>query len=176
MMIPQLAFQTPTKIPSVPVSYIEFIKPVEQPQFPDRTKQAAEAVVIRQKDAAEAAAKAAQEAEAKRLADIAAQQAKALYTGPVWVSIGSLTGSYGYAHAGGNCVNEVPPGLLLSGNPISWPVSTNTPYIGGIALFPYNHVARVVGLWSNGDVEVAQQNWSGTPQTRFSRGELRGFR
>lgn len=129
--------------------------------------------------AAIAAQEAAEQAQAKQVADAAAAQAKAVYEAPTAVyheASGALTGSIGYATPGGNCVLEVPPLERLMGNPITWPVLTQTPYIGAIALFPYNHVAVVTGLWSNGDVEVRQQNWGGVPQTRFSRGELRGFR
>lgn len=94
----------------------------------------------------------------------------------VSASTGTLTGSVGFALVGGNCVNQVPLSERLDGNPITWPVLTMTPYIGAIALFPYNHVAVVTGIWSNGDVEVRQENWGGYPQTRFSVAELRGFR
>jgi hypothetical protein len=86
-----------------------------------------------------------------------------------------LTGAYGYALAGGNCVNTAKAwGKNQPGNPISWVPTTSTPFIGAAALFPYNHVAVVVGLWSNGDIEVAQENCPACPH-RYPRGAFRGF-
>lgn len=89
-------------------------------------------------------------------------------------SEGTLTGSVGFAQAGGNCVLEIPADRRPEGNPISWVATTETPYIGAIALFNYNHTGIVVGIWSNGDLEIQHQNFSGG-QTRFSRSEFRGF-
>lgn len=126
---------------------------------------------------AQAALKAQQDKEAAE----AAERARATATYQIqafnYSTWGTLTGSYGYAIAGGNCINQVPYGLRGSGNPISWAVTTQMPYIGGAALWAgVNHVARVTGLWSNGDIEVAQENWSGPAITRFSRSTFRGFR
>lgn len=86
-----------------------------------------------------------------------------------------LIGSMGYARAGGNCVNE--PGVNNPGygNPVNWSATSFTPWIGATALFNYNHVGVVTGIWSNGDVEIRHQNYTGN-QTRFSPGQLRGFR
>jgi hypothetical protein len=86
-----------------------------------------------------------------------------------------LTGSYGYALAGGNCVVE--PGVNNPGwgNPIDWPITSTEPWIGASALFGFNHVAVVTGLWSNGDIEVRHQNCSGCP-TRYPRSSFRGVR
>ncbi len=56
LFLPQLAFQIPTKPPVVTVAYIELIKPLSQPRFPDRTKQALEAEQGRALEAAQAAA------------------------------------------------------------------------------------------------------------------------
>jgi hypothetical protein len=148
-----------------------------QPQFPDRTaivveqnKQREEARI--QEEARIAAEKAA-EAEAAR---IAAQSAKASYA-PSYSSYGGtlVAGSYGYALAYGNCVNE--PGVNNPGwgNPINWPITSTTPWIGASALFYYNHVAVVTGFWSNGDVEVREQNAPGAPH-RYPRSMLRGYR
>lgn len=88
-------------------------------------------------------------------------------------SAAGLTGSIGYATPGGNCVNE--PGIKKQGgNPITWTARTQTPYIGATALWTYNHAGVVVGIWSNGDIEVRHQNfWGG--QHRFPRSTFRGF-
>ncbi len=169
MIFPQLAFQTPTNILYTPVSYIDLLPSVTQPKFPDRTKEALEGQAYN-------AEQARLKAEADAAAAFAAQQEQIAYEAPIQADGGLLSGSYGYALAGGNCVNEVPANERPDGNPITWSVTTMTPYIGAIALFPYNHVAIVTGIWSNGDIEVRQQNWSGIPQTRFHLNELRGFR
>lgn len=85
-----------------------------------------------------------------------------------------LTGSVGYARSGGNCVNE--PGVnRAGGNPISWPALSRTPSIGATALWTYNHTGVVTGVWSNGDVEVRHQNYSGG-QHRFPPSSFRGYR
>lgn len=171
-----MAWQTHTNSP-VPVAYIQLIQPLSQPRFPDRTKEALEAADYRQEQA-----RIAQEAAAA--AQSAAQQAQEAYTAPTQPTNPTyannydylLVGTLGYALPGGNCVDEVPIALQFPGNPISWPVLTPIPYIGAVALFPYNHVAMVVGLWGNGDVEVDQQNWAGAPITRFPLSAFRGFR
>lgn len=91
------------------------------------------------------------------------------------VQQGELLGSYGYAVPYGNCVNE--PGVNNPhwGNPINWPATSSTPWIGASALFQFNHVAVVTGFWSNGDIEVRHQNYTGG-QHRFPRSMFRGFR
>lgn len=90
-------------------------------------------------------------------------------------TVGELVGSFGYALAGGNCVNE--PGVNNPGwgNPIEWPVTSQTPWIGASVLFYFNHVAVVTGVWSNGDVEIRHQNCPNCP-TRYPRSMIRGFR
>lgn len=95
---------------------------------------------------------------------------------PPVVPIDELTGSIGIAIAGGNCVLEVPLSIRPDGNPITWLATTQTPYIGGVALFTYNHVGIITGVWSNGDLEIRHQNWNGMPVTRFPRSAMRGFR
>ncbi|MEX1112897.1 MAG: CHAP domain-containing protein [Patescibacteria group bacterium] len=86
-----------------------------------------------------------------------------------------LIGTTGYAVAGGNCVNE--PGVNNPGygNPAGWPVTSQEPWIGATAVFTWNHVGVVTGIWRNGDIEVRHQNYYGG-QTRFPRGMIRGFR
>jgi hypothetical protein len=90
-------------------------------------------------------------------------------------SSGELNGSVGYSSAWGNCVNE--PGVNNPGwgNPINWPTTSGSPWIGASALFYTNHVAVVTGLWSNGDIEVRQQNSPGMPH-RLPRAMIRGYR
>lgn len=134
------------------------------------------------------AVQAAQKAEQDRLDQIKLDEAaaeaarQAAYVAPVYVPYsapvavyGALTGQIGYALAFGNCVNE--PGVNNPGfgDPISWPVTSFTPLIGATALFGYNHVGVVTGIWSNGDLEIRHQNFGGG-QHRFSRSEFRGFR
>lgn len=94
---------------------------------------------------------------------------------PTAVVLPELTGTLGYAKPGGNCVME--PGVHNPGfgNPISWPVTATTPSLGATALFTFNHTGVVVGIWSNGDIEVRHQNYSGG-QHRFPRSFFRGFR
>lgn len=86
-----------------------------------------------------------------------------------------LLGSIGYARPGGNCVNEPGVNNPHSGNPISWPVLSSVPTLGATALFTFNHTGVVTGIWSNGDIEVRHQNYSGG-QHRFPRSAFRGFR
>ena len=87
----------------------------------------------------------------------------------------SLTGSYGHATVGGNCVQEPGVNNPGQGNPISWMTTSSVPWIGATALFTYNHVGVVTGIWSNGDLEIAHQNFTGGT-TRFSISQFRGFR
>lgn len=86
-----------------------------------------------------------------------------------------IAGTLGYALPYGNCVQE--PGVNNPGwgNPIDWPVLSMKPTIGATALWTYNHTGVVVGLWSNGDVEVRHQNYGGG-QTRFPASAFRGYR
>ncbi len=86
-----------------------------------------------------------------------------------------LNGCIGYAKPGGNCVNEPGVNNPRNGNPINWPVTSSTPWVGATALWTYNHTGVVTGIWSNGDIEVRHQNyWGG--QHRFPRSMFRGFR
>lgn len=97
-------------------------------------------------------------------------------TGPQNSSGGYLiAGVLGYALPYGNCVNE--PGVNNPGwgNPIDWPVLSMRPTIGATALWTFNHTGVVVGLWSNGDVEVRHQNYYGDTH-RFPLSAFRGFR
>lgn len=89
---------------------------------------------------------------------------------------GELMGSSGYASPFGNCVLEVPASIRPMGNPITWAVTSQTPRIGSVALFNFNHVGIVTGIWSNGDLEIRHQNWHGGNQHRFPRSAFRGFR
>lgn len=92
---------------------------------------------------------------------------------PVSESVGGLTGTVGYARAGGNCVNE--PGVKRqNGNPIQWQAGTSQPYLGATVLFGFNHTGVISGIWSNGDIEVRHQNYAGG-QHRFPRSAFRGF-
>ena len=88
---------------------------------------------------------------------------------------GVLVGQLGWSTPWGNCVDE--PGVNNPGwgNPIDWPVLTTTPVIGESALFYFNHVAVVVGVWSNGDIEVGQENSPGAPHT-YPPSMIRGYR
>ena len=86
-----------------------------------------------------------------------------------------LRGSYGYAKAFGNCVDLAKAyGKNQPGNPIGWYATTRQPFIGAAALFYYNHVGIVRGIYSDGSVEIAHANYSGT-QTRFYPSEIRGY-
>ncbi|MSU76266.1 CHAP domain-containing protein [Patescibacteria group bacterium] len=90
-------------------------------------------------------------------------------------SAAGLMGSIGYARPGGNCVNEPGVNNPRNGNPIDWPATSRTPRIGATALWTYNHTGVVTGIWSNGDIEVRHQNFTGG-QHRFPRSAFRGFR
>lgn len=151
-----------------PEALIQIVKgAIFIPIFPDFSKNLEETVTKPEKIRI-----ASEKAEQERVALEAQLYVKPAYVAPVEVKDGELTGDHGYA-IGGNCVNEITNRPM--GNPITWVATTQTPYIGAAALFYYNHVARIVGFWSNGDIEVAQQGWSGTPITRFPRSTFRGF-
>lgn len=93
---------------------------------------------------------------------------------PQMDSVGGLVGSVGYAQSFGNCVNQAGVNRA-SGNPSSWPVLSSVPRVGGTALFNYNHVGYISGIWSNGDLEIQHQNYSGS-QHRFPPSSFRGYR
>jgi len=94
---------------------------------------------------------------------------------PSYGGLGVLTGSVGYSDPDGNCVDE--PGVNNPGygNPIDWPVLYTTPHIGSTVLFVFNHTAVVVGIWSNGYVEVDQENAPGMTHT-IPPSMIRGYR
>jgi len=86
-----------------------------------------------------------------------------------------LVGQTGWSTPWGNCVDE--PGVNNPGygNPISWSVLYSTPHLGSTVLFFFNHTAVVVGIWSNGDIEVGQENSPGASHT-YSPSQIRGYR
>lgn len=92
-----------------------------------------------------------------------------------YASAAGFVGTKGYAIWGGNCVNEPGVNNPRNGNPINWPATSQTPWIGATALFHYNHVGVVTGIYSNGDLEIRHQNFKGNI-TRFPRSAFRGFR
>lgn len=134
----------------------------------------------------EALVYAAEQAAAAKQAEIAAQAAivevpidspviKTSAIAPVSTGVDGLVGSLGYSDPDGNCVDE--PGVNNPGygNPISWAVLYYTPHIGSTVLFTFNHTAVVVGIWSNGDVEVDQENAPGMTH-RIPPSMVRGYR
>lgn len=90
-------------------------------------------------------------------------------------STGLIAGTFGYSLPWGNCVDE--PGVNNPGwgNPIDWAITSTTPWIGASALFVFNHVAVVTGIYANGDVEVRQQNAPGMPH-HIPAYLIRGYR
>jgi hypothetical protein len=156
-----------------------------QPEFPDYTENYKknlaniEAKRIADELAAETARLEAvrQEEERKRYiaAPVAVKPVYGAYVASNNNGNASLMGSYGYARAGGNCVNE--PGVNNPGygNPIDWPATSSNPWIGATFLFYSNHTGVVTGIWSNGDIEVRHQNFSGG-QHRFPASYFRGYR
>ncbi len=94
---------------------------------------------------------------------------------PAPTPVPELVGSEGYALAYGNCVNE--PGVNNPGygNPADWPVTASAPTIGATAVFTWNHVGVVTGIWANGDIEVRHQNYWGGAH-RFPPSMIRGYR
>lgn len=86
-----------------------------------------------------------------------------------------VAGVVGWSEASGNCVDEAKAyGKNQPGNPISWVPTTDQPFLGAAVLFYFNHVAIVVGIYDNEDVEVIQQNSPGAPH-RYSPSEIRGY-
>lgn len=187
-MVAALAFLGTVTVPALAQTTSAAVSPtiIEQalqPKKPVKVDWEKEVLVpLKTKQAEEEAARVAEEA--RKAAENAAIEATRLaqqvvvYTAPVpsyTASYGALTGSLGYARPYGNCVLE--PGVNNPGwgNPISWPVSSGNPWIGATALFTYNHVGVVTGIWSNGDLEIRHQNFGGG-QHRFPRSTFRGFR
>lgn len=103
-----------------------------------------------------------------------AEEAPATAKTPQIEAVGGLVGSLGYAQSFGNCVNQAGVNRA-SGNPISWPVLSSVPRVGGTALFTYNHVGYISGIWDNGDLEIQHQNYAGR-QHRFPPSAFRGYR
>jgi LysM repeat protein len=94
---------------------------------------------------------------------------------PSYTASSGLVGQIGWANPCCNCVNTAKAyGKNQNGNPSSWIATTQTPFIGAAALFHYNHVGIVVGIWPNGDLEIAHENFQGGIH-RFSRSNFRGF-
>lgn len=184
LLTPQAAAKTntvqPPQLANVVASALK-VKP--QPHFPDMTANYTKMVADKAAQAELDAQRAAQDAANALVAEQATQAAERLRTAYIvynssyntyQAGYGELTGSYGYALYGGNCVSQVPYALRGQGNPINWP-STSGPYIGGAVLFWYNHTGRITGFWSNGDIEIAEENAGGAPH-RYARSYFRGFR
>lgn len=156
-----------TKLPSFD---IEILTPL-------RAKQAAEAARI----AAEVAAKAEadkQAAEAEQ-ARVAAQNAPKVSYAVSYSSSSSssplIAGRMGYISSMNNCVDFARSmGKVQSGNPISWSITTRTPFVGAAVLYPFNHVGIVVGIHADGSIEVAHANCPGCA-TNYSLSQVRGF-
>lgn len=185
LLLPAPSLATRSKVSHTPSAHIDVAHLVPQPVKPDFDKEVL--APLRQAQAIEAArvaevARVAAVAEAARLEAVqaASNRAASAYIryapSVVQTGAGTLQGAIGYVIAGGNCVNQISPSVRPNGNPETWAATTMTPYIGAAALFPYNHVGRVVGIWSNGDVELANENWNGVAVTRFPQSELRGYR
>lgn len=88
---------------------------------------------------------------------------------------GLIIGRPGFIAPGNNCVDWVKNFRSVPfGNPISWMPTTHIPYIGALVLFPYNHVGRVEGIYSDGSIAVSHANANGAP-VRFTLSQLRGF-
>lgn len=153
------------------VSSLQFVPLPTPPTPPDYVAIAKVNVArVAAQDAATAlaAAQAAQTAQVEHNSQIAAQVAYE-------ASDGLTAGAIGYSDPGGNCVDIAHEyGKNQPGNPISWVPTTNSPFIGAAALFYVNHVAVVVGIYSNGDIEVAQANCPGCAH-RISPEEIRGY-
>lgn len=131
---------------------------------------------------AKADKEAADAAEAARQAEEASQRATIVksVTGDNQVVSSApapnlVAGVLGYSLPYGNCVDE--PGVNNPGwgNPIQWTILSYDPWPGASALFYYNHVAIVSGIYSDGSLEVRQQNSPGAPH-HVPRSQIRGFR
>lgn len=172
LLFPPVTLKPPvTETPQV--EYIQLIQETKKP-VPNFDKEVLEPLKAAQKAAEDAriaaeALRAAQEAERLRLLPLPVHQS---YVAPT--AADGLTGSIGYSRAGGNCILE--PGVNNPGygNPINWPATSGL-RIGATVLFFYNHTAVVTGIWSNGDIEIRQQNASGAPH-RIPRSQARGYR
>lgn len=153
----------------------DYTKEVLAPLYAAEAKAAADAEAARIAEAARLAEEARLAQEAAEVARAAAQRATWSQPARAVTFSGQLLGSYGYVSPWGNCVLE--PGVNNPGwgNPIAWPIASQTPWIGATALWTYNHTGVVVGIWSNGDLEIRHQNFQGG-QTRFSIWSFRGFR
>lgn len=165
----------PTSAPIV--VNLQFVEPIKQHNYDKEVLEPLHKAQAQAAAVAEAARVAAEQKRIKDEADRLAALRTAQNASYAVYSIGELiSGSLGYSLAWGNCVNE--PGVnnpFNGSNPIGWPATSQTPWIGASALFFFNHVAVVTGFWSNGDIEVRQQNSPGAPH-RYHRSMFRGFR
>lgn len=185
LLFPPVTLKPPvTETPQV--EYIQLIQETKKP-VPNFDKEVLEPLKVKQEEAriaaesariaeekAAEALRAAQEAERPRLLPLPASKS---YVAPS-VSVrptGGLMGSLGYIRPGNNCVNTAKAyGKNQPGDPDTWYVTTRTPFIGAAAVFPFKHVAIVVGIWSNGDIEVVHENAPGAGH-RFSQSQIKGY-
>lgn len=122
---------------------------------------------------------AAEEQERLRQAEVARQT---VYTPQqsTWVTPSVYTGDLiagraGFIAPGNNCVDWVKQFRSVPmGNPIGWQPTTMKPFIGAIAVFYFNHTARVEGIYSDGSVAVSHANAPGAP-VRYTMRQIRGF-
>lgn len=152
-------------------------KRVTRPEFPDERINYIK-TVVEPREAAEAAQKAAEQAEAVIQAELVQEQVKPVYEAPKQLSetqSGELiAGTLGYISPITNCVTFVNQfGKNQPGNPITWIPTTNTPFIGAAVLFYTNHVAILTG-YGNGFVEVAHGGCA-TCSTRYPMSAIRGY-
>lgn len=140
----------------------------KQPEFPDRTKEVAEARARAELEAAQAAAEAARIAEEARQAAIAAQAARTQYRASVSVS------GNGYFQCAGYVKDRRPDIPNGWGNAGSWYSSAlaagwatgSEPRAGAVAwLKGGNHVAYVESVHGDGTITVSDVNWNGAGVT-----------
>lgn len=190
VVAPLLAITTwssnPPESPTLPTRALalnisELIPLVPKPDYdqqvlaPLHADQAREALQAAQ---AVAQALATQQAAQKLATATAAQvalQVKLPVIASTDVTSGTLDGAIGYSLPYGNCVDQAGVNNPGYGNPIDWPILTRVATIGATVLFYFNHTAVVSGIWSNGDIEVYQQNAPGMSH-RIPASEIRGFR
>lgn len=149
----------------VPAIHIALEDP-KQPEFPDRTKEAAAAKAQAEEEAriaAEKAAEAARIAEAARLAKIAAQRAQVVY-------MASSAGN-GYIQCAGYAKSRRPDIPNNWGNAYSWYSSAQSigwptgsaPRAGAIAWYRFgSHVAYVEAVNGDGTIYISEANYDGT--------------
>lgn len=175
---------TPRPLPALDLNVARLSSVPEKPQPPDYAaiKRASDKRLEaeRAQKAREAAERTKESERLVALAKVSAGsykgsvQSTATINPPTEPTVG-LIGSYGYARAGGNCVNTARAwGKSQPGNPISWTPTTQTPFIGAAALFHFNHVGVVQGLHEDGSLEIVHENCGGCP-SRYPRFMFRGF-